>query len=188
MKTVSKFIINRDDTEFLYVEKYKVSKRSNDMKYVIYLSKNEVYTYSDHVFHSVHSIDEKMSIERFTKNAANNLVTDLSDKKKELGYNLLTSVYNKVSNDKDNHNPNIKSVKDNLLRGLKIYNESLLENEEISIPYEENYILVENGASLENERIRVKNISNLTSLIDERYIDNINNIPVKELVRIKKTA
>lgn len=188
MKTVSKFIINRDDTEFLYVEKYRINKKSNDMRYLVYSSEHDVISYSDHIFHSVHSIDEKMSIERFTRKAVNNLMTELYDVNSKTGYNLLASVYNKVYHDKDKHNPNIKSVKGSLLKGLKIYNEFLIDNEELYIPYEENYVLLDNSEAIENTRHKVKGISNLSSLIDEKYRDNIDNIPVKELVRIKKAA
>ena len=188
MKTVSKFIINKDDNEFLYVEKCRINKKRNDMKYLVYSSRQEVYTYSDHIFHSVHSIDEKISIEKFTRNAVNELTTELYDTRKLAGYNHLLSVYNKVSTDKDKHNPNVKGVKDNLLQGLKIYNEFLLEHEDFYIPYEENYILLESDKTMKNEKHKVKGISNLTSYVDEKYRDNMDNIPVKELVRIKKAA
>ena len=188
MKIVSKFIINREDTEFLYVEKFRTHKKSDDMKYVVYSSHHNIHSYSDHIFHSVHSLDEKMSIENFAKKAADGLVTELYDKKKQAGYHMLTEIYDKVSNDKDKHNPNLKGVKDNLLKGLKIYNEFLLEQDNISIPYEDNYLLLENDKTLANERLKVKNISNLAHYVDSKYRNNIDNIPVKELVRIKKSA
>ena len=79
-----------------------------------------------------------------------------------------TEIYDKVSNDKDKHNPNLKGVKDNLLKGLKIYNEFLLEQDNISIPYEDNYLLLENDKTLANERLKVKNISNLAHYVDSK--------------------
>lgn len=182
MKTVSKFIINRDDTKFLYVEKCKLSKKDNRMKYFVHSSPEDVTVYSDHTFHSVHQLDEKMSILNFTRKASDSLITELYDDKNRYCYNALTDVYNKTINDKDIHNPNLRGTKNSLLQGLKLYNEIMLSLEEF-ISYEDYLILDEKFYV----RQKVKSIS---SLISEKEIENnseLLNIPVKELVR-KKVA
>lgn len=188
MKTVSKFIINRDDNKFFYVEKYKLSKKSDRTKYLVHSSPKNVIEYSDHTFHSVHSLDEKVSISAFSKNAADNLITDLYNEKSQIAYDLLMEVYKKTSNDSNRLNPNLKGIKNNLLSGLKIYNESLKEFDRIYIPYEENYEILEVSNAKTNVREKVKNISSLISKNEDLDIEEIYNTPVKELVRTKKSA
>ena len=187
MKTVSKFIINRDDSKFFYVEKYKLSKKSDRMKYLVHSSPKNIIEYSDHTFHSVHSLDEKISINAFSKKAADNLITNLYDENNQIAYDLLLDVYNKTSNDSNKINPNIKKIKNNLLVGLKIYNESLNEFDKIVIPYEDNYKLTSESVQKVYTREKVKNISSLISNKEEVDIAEIYNTPVKELVR-KKSA
>lgn len=188
MKTVSKFIINRDDNKFYYVEKYKLSKKSNRMKYLVHSSPKNIIEYSDHTFHSVHSLDEKLSINAFTKKAADNLITDLYEENNQVAYNLLMNVYEKTSNDSNRINPNMKGIKNNLLVGLKIYNEAINEFDKIVIPYEENYELTSESVQRVYTREKVKNISSLISNSEEVDIEVIYNTPVKELVRTKKSA
>lgn len=186
MKAVSKFIINRDDNKFLYVEKYKLSKKDNRMKYLVHSSPRSVTTYSDHTFHSVHSIDEKMSINTFVRKAADNLLTELYDEKNIASYNLLSNVYSKTKNDSNVHNPNLRGIKQDLLLGINIYNEVIGELENFKMSYEEEYSLLEEN----NFYVRQK-VKSISSLIPENKMDKeeeILSIPVKELVRIKKAA
>ena len=189
MQTVSKFIINRDDNKFLYVEKYRLSKKSDRMKYYVHSSPENVVIYSDHTFHDIHSLDEKMSVNSFAKKAADSLLTELHDQKSYMSYNLLFDVYEKTKTDSNVLNPNLKSVKQNLLKGLKIYNEVFLKFDEFSIPYEENYMLLKD----DNEEVYVKEkVKNISSLVSPKEIEEnrkeIYATPVKELVRTKKSA
>ena len=189
MQTVSKFIINRDDNKFLYVEKYKLSKKSDRMKYFVHSSPENVTIYSDHTFHSVHSLDEKLSVKTFSKKAVDRLITELYDETSKKSYDLLSEVYNKTSSDPNILNPNIKKVKKSLLKGMKIYNELFQDFEHTTVPYEENYELLKSEESNSYVKQKVKNISSLVSKKEiEENPEEIYSIPVKELVRIKKSA
>ena len=189
MQTVSKFIINRDDNKFLYVEKCKLSKKSDRMKYFVHSSPENVTIYSDHIFHSVHSLDEKLSVKTFSKKAVDRLITELYDENSKKSYDLLSEVYKTTSNDKSVINPNIKKVKKSLLKGMTIYNELFQNFERTLVPYEENYELLKSEEKSFYVKQKVKSISSLVSEKDiKENKEEIYSIPVKELVRIKKSA
>ena len=189
MKTVAKFILNRDDKEFWYVEKAKLSKKSDRMRYFVHQTPKHVIEYSDHTFHDIHSIDEKVSINDFTNKAINNLLSELYDEKNKLGYDFLMDVHNKINSDSNRINPNLKGVKSSLLNGISIYNETLLDLDKIEVPYEENYRLIKDE---EEKKLYVREkVRSISSLIPEQTkeeeVRRIYVTPVKELVR-KKVA
>lgn len=189
MKVISKFILNRDDKQFWYVEKAKLSKKSNRTRYFVHSTPKSVIEYSDHNFHSTYCLDEKISVARFTKKAINNLLTELYDNENELGYNLLMDVHRRVSKDSNQLNPNLKKVKPNLLNGISIYNNALNDLDVIEIPYEENYRLVSEDKSYTNVREKVESINSLVpTKTDEEELERIYVTPVRELVRTRKAA
>ena len=58
MKVISKFVLNRNNTEFYYVEK---KQKANKMKYFVHLSPKEIIEYNDHNFHNIRIL----SVDRF---------------------------------------------------------------------------------------------------------------------------
>lgn len=182
MKVISKFILNRNNTQFFYVEKKEKARR---IKYFVHLSPENILEYNDHNFHNIHSIDEKISINMFAKHASDNLLSEIYDSNSEYGYNLLRDVYERTNSDSDRLNPNIKRVKKSLLHGIKIYNDVIQDIEVLDIPYQENFDLVNDTRDRVNKKQKVQAISSLISK-DNKNKEALYNVSVKELVRIKK--
>lgn len=183
MKVIAKFIINRNEEEFYYVEKVK---DNNSIKYLIYLKNKKILVFNQHNFHGIYGVDEKLSITNFAYQASLKLISGYNyDGKEREGYDKLRKVIEKVTNDKNIKNPNLGVLKADLLQGIDIYNDNLktLNNfDYVEIPYIENYELIKEverkTTNLEMEKI--SSITRKVPVIEKNYLEE------KELVRNRK--
>ena len=139
----STFILNRNDKQYFYVEG-KQSRLHGPVYHVYYNKKEKPIFYRAENFVEVHGLDEKQKISTFTHQALLNLriLIGINEKAEET-YNKFYDIYVKVKNS-DDKKPILKnSSKLSFIEAIDNYNErkdSL--RQEIPIPFEENYRLV----------------------------------------------
>lgn len=146
MKTLSKFILNRNDQVFYYVE--KAQKNSNNIHYTVYHDTKHKEIYNQHNFHAIYGTDIKISLQKFAFDATSILIHGINnDIKQEKSYNYLIEIADKLKNF-DKLNPKIDSKP--LIEAIEVYNNIIPHNFEDEIDYNDNYLLV-NGLNKERE-------------------------------------
>lgn len=183
MKVIAKFVVNRNEEEFYYVEKVK---DNNGIKYLVYLKNKKILAFNQHNFHGIYGVDEKLSIAKFAYEASLKLISSYNyDGKEKEAYDRLRKVIEKITTDKNVKNPNLGILKNDLLCGIDIYNDNLKalnDFDYIEIPYLENYELIKGIEEKENtyEMEKVTSIKREVPVLEETYLEE------KELVRNRK--
>lgn len=179
----STFILNRNDKQYFLVEGN--SNFFTGAYYNMFYNKNEkpVY-YTPERFVEIHSLDEKLKIEDFARQALLNLnIFRGTDKEIDKTYAQLYSVYMQVSGASNAKSPSLSSSnKTNLLEALEKYNEikSKFYNE-IEISYEEDYKLV----TPEHSR-KLNNVKTIESYQNEQ--SQLENENIKGIQRVRREA
>lgn len=143
MKTVSKFIINRNELEYYYTEKCILN---GEVFYHVHYNKEEKEKFNQDSFHAIFGTDEKLSIQSFINKIMyteiNDFDLDIYDKKCE----VLNSINRKLIKSKNRRNPNLNVLE--LLYGLDICNKTL--GLPLEIDHTDAYNLVVEKKSLES--------------------------------------
>lgn len=143
MKTVSKFIISRNDLEYYYTEK---CIENNEVFYHVHYSQKDMEKFNQDSFHAIFGTDEKLSIQNFINKIMyteiNEFDLEVYDRKCE----VLDSVNRKLTKSKDRKNPNLNVLE--LLYGIDICNKT--SKEPFEIDHTEAYNLVMGSKIKEN--------------------------------------
>lgn len=154
MKTLSKFILNRNDQVFYYVEKAK--KSSDNIHYTVYHDSKHKEIYNQHNFHAIYGTDVKISIRKFAFDAIGILIHGATnDERQEKSYNYLLDMANRLQYF-DKTNPKIEPKQ--LIEALEVYNSVIPKTIESEIDYNEDYLLVEGLLQEPEEREYIKSI------------------------------
>lgn len=162
MKTSSKFILNRNDKEYYYVEKSKYGDF-----YHVHLSNKNILMCNDHNFHAIYGNDEKISLEKFISMALLELLPGYSsDEVYYQSSEKFKIVLNKLMNSKNKKNPDLGISKTTLLEAIHIYNNLSINREVFEIPYEDNYNTIMESKKKEelesiNQSTRISSITRL---------------------------
>lgn len=172
----STFVLNRNDKQYFFVEG-KISRLHGPMYHVYYKKEEKPISYKAENFVEVHGLDEKQKISTFTEQALLNLrvLVGMNDKAEDT-YKKFYDVYTKVKNGNDkkpNFNSSLKNI---FVEALEDYNQikDSME-EEVSIPFEENYNLV-------NSHEREKVMSTTSYALEDEIVNE------KGLQRVLKKA
>ena len=143
MKVMSKFIIDRNETEYYYVEKIK---DSDGIKYLVYMKNRKVVVFNQHNFHNIYGMDEQLSVSKFACQASLRLIEGYNyDVVQKEGYNRLQKVLSNILQDRNLKNPSLGLFKNDLLESIDAYNATLSNYDDENsfyIPYIENYELI----------------------------------------------
>ncbi len=175
----SAFILNRNDVQYFYVEGKNYKKKTPTYHVYYGVNQKPVFFEAEN-FGKVHGIDEVQRISTFTFKAGLDLRKNLgTNPEADETYNSLCEIYNQVVNKQDKNINLNKTSRNKLIKAIDSYNkikDSL--SQEVAIPFEENYRLVNNIKDYEQNR--VKNIEN--------YQENIEEVKEKGLQRVLKQA
>ena len=176
MKTSSKFILNRNDKEYYYVEKSEYGDF-----YHVHLSNKNILMCNDHNFHAIYGNDEKISLEKFISRALLELLPGYSsDEAYYQSSEKFKIVLNKLMNSKNKKNPDLGISKTSLLEALDMYNSLNTGEKDFEIPYEDNYnTIMENKQTREVESIhQTTHISSITRL-NREYSNELEHHKIK---------
>ena len=175
----STFILNINDKQYFYVEG-KHSRLHGPVYHVYYSKDEKPIFYRAENFVEVHGLDEKQRISTFTHQALLNLrILIGTSEKAEETYNKFYDIYVKVKDGNDKKPILKNSSKLSFIEAIDNYNEikdSL--RQEIPIPFEENYRLV-NPEYQEREKVLAR--TNYENSVEE-------DINEKGLQRVLKKA
>lgn len=179
----STFILNRNDKQYFLVEGN--SNFFTGAYYNMFYSKDErpVY-YTPERFVEIHSLDEKLKVEDFVRQALLNLnIFRGTDKEIDKTYAQFYKVYMQVSASSNAKNPDLSSSnKTNLLDAIEKYNE--IKNKfynEIEISYEEDYKLVN------PDHVRkLNNVKSVENYQNEK--EQLESLEIRGIQRVRKEA
>lgn len=180
MKTSTKFVLNRNDQEYYYVEKSLYGE-----KYHVYIENKNFLLCNDHNFHAIYGNDEKMSLDKFIGKALLELLSGyLNNEACYIASEKFQKVLEKIMTLKNKKNPDLGSLKKEFLEAMDIYNKLNINAENIEIPYDENYITIMESKSDEKvlDDSKTSHISSITRL-NREYSSSLEH---KEIVRTKK--
>jgi len=177
MKVMTKFILNRNDQEHYYVEKF-----DSGNLYHLYLKNKNFLVLNDHNFQAIYGNDQKYSIEDFLSFAILSLVDYLSDDKYRECYDNFYRIYNKIVSSKVKSVPEMGNLITLFLKTMDIYNELSFDFEKVEVPYDENYETIFNSKNKDEENREY--VSSITSL-NQEYSDLYEPTYHKEVVRTR---
>jgi len=164
--SISKFIINRNNLEFLYTEKVE---SFDGIQFIVYESTYPVVYYPDS-FYQTFGSDPKLSIARAIDQVEINLLSEINSSKEAVYiYTNLKNVKQKLINKKYN-NPNLGKERQNLINAIALYNKMELNNyEETEHDYLDDCLKLESYYSQEEKQKEIEN-----PFINKRIINEIN--------------
>lgn len=121
MNTISKFIINRNNLNFIYVEK---RLNNNNAIYYIYCDEKSFILPPEH-FQSIYATDKKISIKKFLLQVQTDLIGQ-TDSSLESLYNTCNNILKDI-NSKDIKNPSLSNNLYSLCNLLDKYNAYIYE-------------------------------------------------------------
>lgn len=144
---MKKFVINRNDKQYIYAEFFPDKGNS---EYYIYQNEN-AYLMNADLFYSTYGMDKKITIMSYIKNVKSDIyINRTTDPRvKEILINL-KKLEEKLKN-KPLDNPSLWGYKSTLLKTINIYNEVLDKDEIIENNSYEDYIRYEEIKTLNRE-------------------------------------
>lgn len=182
MKTLSKFILNRNDQVFYYVEKAK--RNLSDIHYTVYHDTKHKKTYNQHNFHAIYGTDLKISLQKFAFDAANILIHGASyDENQDISYNYLSEMSQKLQNF-DKLNPKIDTKQ--FIKAIEVYNRVIPNQIDNEIDYNDDYMLINGLTKSTEKREYIKTIEHSYNNNDYEYNIETNKHSEKGIERVKK--
>lgn len=139
MNAITKFVINRDDLEYIYTEKITTNY---GIRFIVYQN-GTIKVYHPDPFYATYGSDPKLNVYHATSNMAKKLLTS------SLDTDLKREIYNKLNNilqnfdTKNIKNPNLGSSKRTLLSLYDKYNKIDFTNDEAEIDYSHDWEVLE---------------------------------------------
>ena len=185
MSCIKKFIINRNDLEYLYTEKHRTFL---GIEFFVYDGKN-VEIYSPDAFYSIFGSDSKISIAHAISLIENKLlITQTGDDEEQVIISCLNQVKTKISN-KSYTNPNIINIKMSLLRAIYLFNKRLTLNYDDEVDYEEQFKKVYadndkilNNVNTNNNTYEVQSIKNMKDIFNLTKDARVRTIEMQEVL------
>lgn len=170
MSSISKFVINRNNLEYLYTEKIQ---SFDGLQFWVYNGLEPIVYYPD-AFYATYGNDAKLSIANAAISMEKQLIMQSmkSDSVRYI-YMVLNEIKSKI-NGKDYYNPNLGKSKISFLEALKAYNQFLVtSDDEMMIDYEEEYAKLKVYFEEDSSAIVNNNQIELVSSLENSKIDSM---------------
>lgn len=177
MGCIKKFVINRNDLEYLYTEKHRTFL---GVEFLVYNGKN-LNVYSPDEFYLIFGSDLKISIYNVISLIENKLlISQTGDYEEQVIGDCLNRVKYRLNN-KNYINPNMGNAKISLLRALNLFNKRLtINNYDNDFDYEDEFARL----CLYNDKYLNQNNIDTTNRVYE--VQSIKN--VRDIFKITKDA
>lgn len=136
MKPIAKFIINRNDLEYYYVEKVQDNK---DIFYYVYSDMNTRSLFNQDSFHAIFGLDEKLSVNNYIHRMRYSEELSFGFEEYNKIDRIVDSINKSTISSKNKKNPTINVME--LMSYMDICNGLIIEKESL-VDYEANYDLV----------------------------------------------